>query len=96
MKRTAEAALNSLKPANLIRHTFQSAVKTPGIGKTVLKGVAGMAVGFLSRKLLVRGASGIVKKALGSLIQVGVARMVAGNADKIAEGGKKLLQKVIK
>ena len=53
LKNAASAALESLKPVNLIKSTFQSAVKTPGFGKNILKGIAGLAAGFLSKKLFV-------------------------------------------
>ena len=96
MKNTATAAINSLKPANLIRNTFNATVKSPGFGKNVLKGVAGLAAGFLSKKLFVMGSSNIVKKALGTVVELGVAKAVANNADQITSSGIRIINKIIK
>ena len=96
LKSTASAALHSLKPANLIKNAFHSTVQTPGLGKNLLKGVAGLAVGFLSKKMLVGGSSNIVKKALGAVVELGVAKAVARNAGKLTSSGVKLIGKAIK
>ncbi len=96
LKNAAAAALDSLKPINLIRSTFQSTVKTPGFGKSLLRGVVGLAAGFLSKKLFVMGSSNIVKKALGTVVELGVAKAVAKNAGKITSSGIKMIGKAIK
>ena len=96
IKETASAALNSLKPANLIKSTFQSTMKSPGVGKNLIQGALGLAAGFLSKKLFVMGSGNIIKKALGTVVELGVAKAVAKNADKITSSGIKLLNKVVK
>lgn len=96
LKDTAASALDSLKPINLIKSTFQSTVKTPGLGKNLLKGIAGLAAGFLSKKLFVMGSSSMVKKAIGTVVELGVAKAVAKNAGKLTSSGIKLMSKVIK
>src|SRR3954470_24182681 len=83
LKDAAAAAIDSLKPVNLIKSTFQSTVRTPGFGKNLLKGAAGLAAGFLSKKLFVMGSSSLVKKALGTVVELGVAKAVAKNAGKL-------------
>ena len=96
LKSTASATIHSLKLANLIKNAFHSTVQTPGLGKNLLKGVAGLAVGFLSKKMLVGGSSNIVKKALGAVVELGVAKAVARNAGKLTSSGVKLIGKAIK
>lgn len=96
LKTISNAALDSIKPINLIKNTFNKAVKSPGFGTTLLKGAAGLAVGFLSKKLLIRGSSGIIKKTLGTVVELGIAKAVANNANKITNSGMRLLHKVIK
>jgi len=96
IKYTAAAALDSIKPSTLLKNTFNNTVRTPGFGKALLKGAAGIAVGFLTKKLFVRSSSGIVKKALGMVLELGIAKAVSNNADKIAGSGRKLLNRVVK
>jgi len=96
LKSTASATIHSLKLANLIKNAFHSTVQTPGLGKNLLKGAAGLAVGFLSKRILVGGSSNIVKKALGAVVELGVAKAVARNAGKLTSSGVKLIGKAIK
>ena len=83
LKNTAGLLLESLTPANLIRNTLRNTIQAPGFGTTVLKGAAGLALGFVTKKMFVKSSSGLVKKALGSLVELGVAKVVAKNAGKI-------------
>ncbi len=93
MKETSRIILNDLKPVNLVKNAFTSTVKTPGLGKNLLKGALGLAAGFLSKKIFVMGSSNIVKKALGTVVELGVAKVVANNADRITSTGIKMLGK---
>ena len=96
LKKTAAAAIDSIKPVNLIKNTFNSTIAAPGFGKNVIKGMFGLAAGFLSKKIFVMGSSNIVKKALGTVVELGVAKAVANNADKITATGIKLFNKAVK
>jgi len=93
MKNTARIILDELKPVNLIKGAFKSTVKSPGFGKNLLKGAVGLAAGFLSKKILFRGSSSFIKKTLGTVVEVGVAKVVANKADKISATGIKMLNK---
>ncbi|HTE12035.1 MAG TPA: hypothetical protein VK645_13720 [Chitinophagaceae bacterium] len=96
LKNSFNVVLDDLKPVNLIRGAFSSTVKSPGFGKNLLKGALGLAVGFVSKKIFVMGSSNIVKKALGTVVELGVAKVVANKADKITSTGIKMLNKAIK
>jgi hypothetical protein len=96
LKNTAKIILDNLKPLNLIKNTFSSTIKSPGFGKNLLRGIVGLAAGFVSKKIFVMGSSNIVKKALGTVVELGVAKVVANNADKIKSTGIKMLNKAIK
>jgi hypothetical protein len=96
LKNTAAAAINSLKPANIIKNTFSSTFTSQSVGKNLLKGALGLAAGLLSKKLFVMGSSNIIKKVLGTVVELGVAKAVADNADKITSSGIKMITKAIK
>jgi len=96
IKNTARVILDDLKPVNLIKGAFTSTVKSPGFGKNLLKGAVGLAAGFLSKKILFRSSSNIIKKTLGTVVEVGVAKVVANKADKITSTGIKMLNKTRK
>lgn len=96
LREITTAAIHSLNPVNLIKNTFNSTVKSPGFSKALLKGAVGLAAGFLSKKMLVRGSSSVMKKALGTAVELGVVKAVASNAEKIKRTGFKLFGKVFK
>ena len=96
LKKSVKVILDDLKPVNLIRGAFTSTVTSPGFGKNLLRGALGLAVGFVSKKIFVMGSSSIVKKALGTVVELGVAKVVANKADKITSSGIKMLNKAIK
>ena len=96
LKNTAGLLVESLKPANLIRETFKSTVQSPGFGKSLLKGAAGLAVGFLTKRFFVSSSSSITKKAVGTVLEQGIAKIVTKNAAKIVGSGIKILNKVVK
>jgi len=96
LKNTARDIIHDLKPVNLIKNAFSSTVKSPGFSKNLFKGALGLAAGFLSKKIFVMGSTNVVKKALGTVVELGVAKVVANKADKITSSGIKLLDKVRK
>jgi hypothetical protein len=96
LKNTFNVILDDLKPINLIKGAFSSTVKSPGFGKNLLRGALGLAAGFVSKKIFVMGSSSIVKKALGTVVELGVAKVVANKADKITSSGIRMLNKAIK
>ncbi len=94
IRQTTGDLIESLKPANIIRNTFRSSLHSPGVGQTLLKGGLGLAAGFLSKQLFVMGSSNIIKKSIGTLVELGVAKAVANNANRIAQKGLQLFHKV--
>jgi hypothetical protein len=95
LKDAAAAAIDSLKPVNLIKNAFGSTVKTPGLGKNLLKGAVGLAAGFLSKKILIGASSNVLKKALGTIVELGVAKAVASRAGKLTSSGVKMIGKAV-
>jgi len=96
LKITAKEIIHDLKPANLIKNVFSSTVKSPGFTRNLFRGALGLAAGFLSKKIVVMGSTNVVKKAIGTVVELGVAKVVANKADKITSSGIKLLNKARK
>lgn len=90
---SARAAIDSIRPSQLIRNAVSKTLQTPGIGKSVLKGAAGLAAGYVAKKLMVRSTTGVAKKAAGTLLQVGLAKAVTANASRIVNAGANLFKK---
>jgi hypothetical protein len=87
----------SLKPLNIVKNEFKkitSSITGPSETKSnILKTALGLGVGFLTKKLFIGGSANILKRLLGTAVEVGVAKLVATNADKIVEKGIELKDK---
>ena len=96
LKDAATEAFERLNPLNILKRTLTSAVTAPGFGKSLIKNVFGLAVGVLSKKIFFRKSSNIFNRALGTVVEIGVAKAVADNAEYIQSGGKQLLKRVMR
>jgi hypothetical protein len=83
----------SLKPLNIIKSEFSRIAGSSETKHTVLNAAIGLGTGFLTKKLFLGGSTNIFKKLFGTAIEMGVAKIVAGNADKIIEKGQELKEK---
>lgn len=84
----------SLKPANIIKNTLQSAFSSEGTKKNILGSVIGLGTGLLSKRLLVGKSVGIFRKFLGAAVEFGVAGLIAKNAGKIKDKGAEIIHKI--
>jgi len=96
LKSSAKELVQELKPSNLLKGAISNTVKSPNFSQNLVKGALGLAVGFLTKKFFLRGSSSIVKKALGTAVELGVAKVVAKKAGTITATGLKMLSKLKK
>ena len=70
------AMLESMKPANILKHTLEEVRESTELKHNLFKVVLGLGVGYFSRKLIVGKSAGIVKKVLGTALQYGITQFV--------------------
>jgi putative NADH-flavin reductase len=64
---------------------------------SILGTAAGLASGYLSRKIAMIGASGnLLRKLFGSALQLGVTTVVSQNPDKIKSIGQYIFQHILR
>ena len=86
----------SLKPINLLRSTIYDITTSPHLIDSILGTATGLATGYLSRKIMMLGASGnLFRKLLGSVMQLGVTNVVSQNPDKIKSIGQYIFQHIL-
>ncbi len=73
--------LESMKPANILRHTLHEFQESTELKHNLLKVALGLGAGYFSRKLIVGKSAGLVKKALGTALQYGITQFVAKKKD---------------
>jgi len=86
----------SLKPINLIKHTFKEASSSTEVKEGMLNNVIGLTTGYFTKAILIGSSVNPIKKILGTLLQFTVATLVAQNSDSIKSIGKVVLDKLFK
>ena len=86
----------SLKPINLLKHTFKEALSSPEIKKDMFNSVIGIATGYLSKAILIGASVSPVKKILGALFQFTVATLVSKNPDSVKSVGRNIIGSIFK
>lgn len=88
--------VESLKPANLLRSTFHDVVSSPHLVDDLLGTAVGLATGFVSKKVVMIGASGnIIRKLIGSALQLGITTVVSQHPETIKSIGQFIFQRIL-
>lgn len=92
--------LVSLKPTNLLKTTIHEVQESTQLKHNLFKVALGLGAGYFSRKMVVGKSAGIVKKALGTVLQYGVTQFVSkkdGRENNNVQRPKKknLLQRIL-
>jgi hypothetical protein len=66
----------SLRPLQLIKRAYNKLQLPAGLAGNVVKVIAAVGIGFVSKKLLLGKSSGLIKKIGGLLIELGVADLL--------------------
>jgi len=83
----------SLQPVNLIK-TFTEAVTSPDIISNLLSASIGLSAGFFSRRIFASTSGNIFKKVIGSLLLLGVTKIISGNSGVLRTLGQRIMQGV--
>lgn len=68
----------SLRPGNILKSTIAEVRESTPLRHNLLQVALGLGAGYFSRKLVVGKSAGLLKKALGTALQFGVTKLVAG------------------
>ena len=66
----------SLRPLQLIKRAYNKVQLPAGLAGNVVKVIAAVGIGFVSKKLLLGKSSGLIKKIGGLLIELGLADLL--------------------
>jgi len=82
----------SLKPLNLLRGAIRDMSSSPDLGNNILGSVVGLGSGYLSKQLFIGTSGNLIRKLIGSFIQIGVTNLVAKHPDAIKNFGQYLIE----
>jgi len=90
------AIYESFKPINLLKSSLSKIIKSPDVVDGIINTTVGLGTGLLSKNLLIGKSAGIVKKLLGTAVELGVVGLVSKNIDSIKLNGLNFLSKIFK
>jgi hypothetical protein len=82
----------SLKPLNLLKHTLKELSSSPYLIENLSGTAVGLLSGFLSKKIFVGKSGNLIRKLVGSFLQLGVTNIVAQNSDVIKSVSQAIFQ----
>lgn len=88
LKEQLNISYERLKPLNLIRSALKNIYTSPNLIDNILTPALGLASGYLSRKIFVRTSGNLLRKIIGSVLQIGVTGLVAQHPDTIKSFGR--------
>ena len=86
----------NLKPVNILKGTFKDIVTSPNLIENVLTTAIGLGTGYLSKKIVVGASSNLIRKFLGSILQLGVTNAVSQHPGAIKSIGKNIFQHIFR
>ena len=81
-----------LKPVNLLKNALKEISSTPYLIDNISGTAMGLLGGFLSKKIFVGVSGNLIRKLIGSVLQIGVTNLVAQNSETIKSVGQALIQ----
>jgi len=85
----------SLKPANLIKSTFNDLTSSIEIKNSLFESILSILTGYLSSKIIAGSKSNPLMKVLGALLQFGVTKLISNNAESVRIYIMNLIEKLI-
>jgi hypothetical protein len=77
LKINLQASYNSLKPLNLVKSGFREIVGSPEIKQGLFSNLVGLAGGFITKKMIIGTATGIIRNSIGSVFQIIMTNLVS-------------------
>ena len=94
LKEQFHLTYESFKPVNLIRSTLQDIASSPNLINNILGTVTGLATGYLSKKIFIGALGNMFRKLFGSVLQFGVASVVAKHPEAVKSFGQLIFEHI--
>ncbi|HLP05912.1 MAG TPA: hypothetical protein VK152_10830 [Paludibacter sp.] len=91
LKHDLSMIVNSFKPINLVRDSLDEATSSTRLVDNMMGSVVGMVSGYVTRKLTVGSSKNLFRRILGSVVQMGVTRVVSSHPGTLRKIGNTVL-----
>lgn len=83
LKDQLKITYESLKPVNLIKNSIKELTSSVEIKNNLFESVVTILTGYATKRLMVNSKSSVFVKTLGAIMQFGLTRLIANNAETI-------------
>jgi hypothetical protein len=94
LKKQFYLTYESFKPSKLIGSSLKEIISSPYMIDNVIDTGISLATGYLSRRIVVGASSNIIRRLIGTLVQVGVTKLVTKQAGTIKSVGQLAFRKI--
>ncbi len=81
-------SVDSFKPINILKSSIKDATSSANLIDNVFGAVLGISTGYISKKIIIGGSANIFKKFFGTMLQFGVASLVAKQSHALKQLGQ--------
>ncbi len=81
-------SVESFKPINILKNSIKDVASSPYLIENVFGALLGITTGYISKKIIIGGSANKFKKLLGTMLQFGVANVVANQAHVLKQIGE--------
>jgi hypothetical protein len=96
LKEQFNRTLESLKPVNLVRSTFNNVVTSPYFIDNIVGIGIGLATGYLSKRIITGTSRIIIRRLFGAILQFGVTRLVSQRNETIASSRQPVFKNIFR
>ena len=96
LKKQFYIVYDSLKPVNILLRTLKDVTSTPGLMDSILGTTVGLASGYLSKKLFIGTSANLIRRLIGSVLQLGVTDVVRQHPATLKSLGQFILQRLLR
>jgi hypothetical protein len=95
LKAQFDHVLESIKPFNILKQSIKEVTTSPYLIENVVGAALGIASGYVSKKIVVMGSASIFRKFFGTMMQFGVANLVAKKSHALKLIGQVIFNKFL-
>ena len=94
LKEQSLLSIEILKPVNILKSAFKDIISSPLLLDNMVDTGLGLATGFLTKRIFIGSSVNILRKLVGSVLQLGVTSVATQNSDFIRSFGRFAFHKI--
>ena len=95
LKEQSLLSIEILKPVNILKSVVKDIVSSPRILDNMIDTGVGLATGFLTKRIFIGSSVNIIRKLLGTVLQLGVTQVATQNSEFIKSFGRFIFQRIL-